>query len=92
MPYQDDVFLWRFGTGCSGDTGTCIVTNTTVINNSSAVSHFEECNALNAEITNYDFMARQPQSWQLQGWITEQKKRSEINNSELSVNVSLTTI
>ncbi len=48
---------------------------TTTINNSSIGSSTESvCKALAAEITNYDSMARQPQSGQMQDWIAEQKR------------------
>lgn len=55
---------------------TTTVTHTTIVNNSPAESHLTECKALDAQITNYDAMARQPQSGQMQDWITAQKKKS----------------
>lgn len=55
---------------------TTTVTSTTVVNNSPAVSHMAQCQALDAQITHYDAMARQPQSGQMQDWITAQKKKA----------------
>lgn len=55
---------------------TTTVTSTTVVNNSPAVSHMAQCKALDAQITHYDAMARQPQSGQIQDWITAQKKKA----------------
>lgn len=57
-------------------TSTNTVTNTTVFSNSPVVSHVAECKALDAQITNYDSMARQPQSGQMQDWITAEKKKA----------------
>lgn len=61
-------FSWQFGTGCNGRSG--------VINNTPAVNHVAECKALDAQIANYDAMARQPQSGQMQDWITAEKKNA----------------
>ena len=47
-----------------------------VINNTPAVNHVAECKALDAQIANYDAMARQPQSGQMQDWITAEKKNA----------------
>jgi hypothetical protein len=40
-----------------------------------AESAQSECRALDAQIVNYDAMARQPQSGQTQDWITAQRKK-----------------
>lgn len=55
-----------------------------VINNTPAVSHVAECKALDAKIANYDAMARQPQSGQMQDWITAEKKKARDQQFELN--------
>lgn len=39
-----------------------------------AVSNADECKSIDAEITQLDAMARQPQSGQMQDWISQQRK------------------
>ena len=56
-------------------TNTTTITNT-VINNSGGYNKAAECQALAAEISSYDAMARQPQTGQMQDWITAQKRRA----------------
>lgn len=56
-------------------TRTNTVTNT-VITNSPAPSRNAECKALDAQITQFDAMARQPQSAQMQDWITGEKRKA----------------
>lgn len=51
------------------------VTNT-VINNSPAQSQLGECKALEAAIAQYEAMARQPQTGQMQDWIADMKKKA----------------
>lgn len=41
------------------------------------------CQALAAEVANYDAMARQPQSGQMQDWITEQKRKARSRQTAL---------
>lgn len=55
---------------------TTTVTRTTTINNSSATNRLAECKALEAQITQLDAQARQPQSGQMQDWIAAQKKKA----------------
>jgi hypothetical protein len=55
------------------------LTNTvsnTVIPNSPVPSTGVECKALDAQITQFDAMARQPQSGQMQDWITGEKRKA----------------
>jgi len=52
---------------------------TMVVNPSSQNQHAElqaECKTLDAQIANYDSMARQPQSAQTQDWIAERRKKA----------------
>lgn len=51
------------------------VTNT-VITSSPLPSKGAECKALDAQITQFDAMARQPQSGQMQDWITGEKRKA----------------
>jgi hypothetical protein len=51
------------------------VTHTTVTT-SPAQDRNAECKALDARITNYDAQARQPQSGQMQDWISENKRKA----------------
>jgi len=48
----------------------------TVIQDHSAANSQAECKALDAQITQYDAMARQPQSGQMQDWISAQRKKA----------------
>jgi hypothetical protein len=57
------------------NTTTTTVTNT-VINNSAAPTKAGECKALDAQITHYDAMARQPQPAQTQDWIAGEKRKA----------------
>jgi hypothetical protein len=55
------------------------LTNTvsnTVTTNSPAPSRGVECKTLDAQITQFDGMARQPQSGQMQDWITGEKRKA----------------
>ena len=55
------------------------LTNTvsnTVTTNSPAPSRGVECKTLDAQITQFDSMARQPQSGQMQDWITGEKRKA----------------
>lgn len=52
---------------------TTTITNT-VIQNSSGSDRQSECKALDGQITQYDALARQPQSGQMQDWITSKKR------------------
>lgn len=56
-------------------TNTTTVTNT-VITNTIGPGHSSECRALDAQITQFDAMARQPQSGSMQDWITSQKRKA----------------
>ena len=56
-------------------TSTNTVTNT-VVTNSPLPSQAAECKALDAQITQFDAMARQPQSGQMQDWITGEKRKA----------------
>ena len=60
----------------STNTNTVTINTTTVTNNNSAAGHLAECRALDASITQYDAMARQPQTGQMQDWITREKKKA----------------
>ena len=60
----------------STTTNSVTVNTTTVTNNNSAAGHIAECKALDASITQYDAMARQPQTGQMQDWITGEKKKA----------------
>ena len=60
----------------STTTNTVTINTTTVTNNNSAAGHLAECKALDASITQYDAMARQPQTGQMQDWITGEKKKA----------------
>ncbi len=60
----------------STTTNTVTIDTTTVTNNNSAAGHLAECKALDASITQYDAMARQPQTGQMQDWITGEKKKA----------------
>lgn len=53
-------------------TGTTTITTTT---NTTGSSSAAECKSLDEQIKNYDSMARQPQSGQVQDWITAQRKK-----------------
>ena len=57
-------------------TNTVTINTTTVTNDNSAAGHLAECKALDASITQYDAMARQPQTGQMQDWITGEKKKA----------------
>lgn len=61
----------------SGTTNTQTTTRTvTTTTNSAPQNHVAECKALDAQITSYDAMARQPQTGQMQDWISAQKKKA----------------
>lgn len=54
-----------------------IVANTNSVTTTTTSSYnntISQCKALEAEIANYDAMARQPQSGQMQDWIAAQKR------------------
>jgi hypothetical protein len=55
---------------------THTVINTATINDSSATNRISECKALDAQITQFDAMARQPQTGQMQDWISGEKKKA----------------
>jgi hypothetical protein len=59
------------------------VTTTTVNTSSFGSGAGSQCKALATEITNYDSMARQPQSGQMQDWITEKKRAARTKQFEL---------
>jgi hypothetical protein len=56
-------------------TSTTTVTNR-VINSTIGPDHQSECRTLDAQITQFDAMARQPQSGSMQDWITSQKRKT----------------
>ena len=73
LPFNQQVNLAEQQRQQAATTNT--VTNT-VITNSTAPSKDAECKALDAQITQFDAMARQPQSGQMQDWITGEKKKA----------------
>ncbi|HBE90691.1 MAG TPA: hypothetical protein DDW41_05795 [Candidatus Andersenbacteria bacterium] len=74
MPFDQQVKLAEQQRAPMNSTTT--VTRTTTINDSSATNRLSECKALDAQITNFDSMARQPQSGQMQDWISGEKKKA----------------
>lgn len=74
LPFDQQVKLGEQQRQSAIHTNT--VTNTAVINTSPAIRHIAECKALDTKIANYDAMARQPQSGQMQDWITAEKKKA----------------
>lgn len=63
-------------------TSTNTVTNT-VIRQSPEQSKLTECRSLDAQITQFDSMARQPQSGQMQDWISGEKKKGRDRQFQL---------
>lgn len=61
---------------------TTAVTHT-VVQNPSAAGGISECKALEAQIQQYDAMARQPQSGQTQDWISA--RRTEARNRQFQI-------
>lgn len=74
MPFDQQVKLAEQQRAPMNSTNT--VTRTTTINDSSATNHISECKVLDEQVTQFDAMARQPQSGQMQDWITAQKKKA----------------
>lgn len=75
LPFDQQVALGeqqRAATTSSTTTTTTV--NRTVINNNTGTDRQAECKALDAQIQQCDAMARQPQSGQMQDWISAQKK------------------
>lgn len=78
LPWEQQVALGeqqRAASASAASVTTTTVTRT-VINQSSGDDRQTECKALNAQIQQYDSMARQPQSGQTQDWITAQRKKA----------------
>lgn len=86
IPFNQQVDLARqqlnsaTGSGASGGSGGTTRTTTTTTTTSSsggnpAAARKAECAALESQISNYESMARQPQSAQTQDWISEQKRK-----------------
>jgi hypothetical protein len=73
MPFDQQVTLAEQQRQPTTTTNT--YTNT-VINNSAGPSKAAQCTALNGAITQFDTMARQPQSGQMQDWIAGEKKKA----------------
>ncbi|MDO8776825.1 MAG: hypothetical protein Q7K57_50570 [Burkholderiaceae bacterium] len=75
LPFDQQVALGeqqRAATTSSTTTTTTV--NRTVINNNTGTDRQAECKALDVQIQQYDAMARQPQSGQMQDWISAQRK------------------
>lgn len=81
LPFDQQVNLGEQQRRPAGNT-TTTVTNT-VTNNHTGNDQPSECRALAAQITQYDAQARQPQSGQMQDWISAQKKRTRARQFEL---------
>jgi hypothetical protein len=62
---------WRSSNETPAPTTT--ITNT-IIQNNAVNDRQAECKALDAQITQYDAQARQPQTGQMQDWITARKR------------------
>lgn len=73
LPFDQQVRLAEQQRQPTASTNT--VTNT-VIRQSPEQSNLAECKSLDAQITQFDSMARQPQSGQMQDWITGEKKKA----------------
>jgi len=86
IPFSQQVDLARqqlnsaTGSGSSGSSGGTTRSTTTTSTSSSsgnpAAARKAECAALEAQISNYESMARQPQSAQTQDWISEQQRKA----------------
>lgn len=81
LPFDQQVNLGEQQRKPSATTTTTI-TNT-VTNNNAGSDQPSECKALAAQITQYDAQARQPQSGQMQDWITAQKRRARDRQFQL---------
>ena len=73
LPFDQQVNLAEQQRQSANRTNT--ITNT-VTTTSSGPAREVECKALDAQIKQFDAMARQPQSGQMQDWITVQKRKA----------------
>ena len=76
LPFDQQVNLAEQQRSGATTERTTTVTNTTTTNNSGQQNRKAECLGLDSQITNYDSMARQPQTGQMQDWIAAQKKKA----------------
>lgn len=71
----------------AGHTTTTTTTTTTTVSgqviSSTAGTRADECKALEAQITQYEAMARQPQSGSAQDWIAAQKRKARDRQFQL---------
>ena len=76
LPFDQQVNLAEQQRKPSTTTTTATTTTNTVTHNNVGSDQPSECKALAAQITQYDAQARQPQSGQMQDWISAQKKNA----------------
>lgn len=77
LPFEQQVSIGdqQRAAAASSNITTTTTTNT-VINQASGNDRQAECKALDAQVQQYDAMARQPQSGQMQDWISAQRKKA----------------
>ncbi len=79
LPFEQQVALGeqqRAAAASASSNTTTTTVNRTVINQNAGNDRQTECKALDAQIQQYDAMARQPQSGQTQDWISAQRKNA----------------
>lgn len=78
LPFNQQVALGEQERQASSNNNrtSSTVTNTVINNGPSPLNKNSECKALDAQISQFDAMARQPQSGQTQDWITGEKKKA----------------
>ncbi len=74
MPFSQQVEIAQAQKSDAANVSQTITTTTTTTNTSQP-SPKSMCDSLSAQISSYDSMARQPQSAQVQDWITSERKK-----------------
>lgn len=83
LPFDQQVALASQQRDAAAQANRTHTTTSQNITNQSSLNRQTECEALNAKIKNYDSMARQPQSGQMQDWIAAQRKAARDRQFQL---------
>lgn len=80
LPFDQQVAIAEQQRSTAAQANTANTTTTTTTNTvtqyQTGADRQTECKALDAQIQHYDSMARQPQSGQMQDWISAQRKKA----------------
>lgn len=83
LPFDQQVALASQQRDAAAQANIANTTTTSTVTSQSWLERQTECKALDAKIKNYDSMARQPQSGQMQDWISAQRKAARDRQFQL---------